>query len=292
MQKCRDGAVTSAHDRAVTEVRSKTPSVFTENSQASLQRVRDPFGDLSTTRDKDRAFAIDDDMGITNLFRSTSTDATKATAAASATKSGLSDGSLKQLSASNPRFDALLKELPGLGKFLEKNSVSPGPRDGEAKTEVTWSVWTHSEQTNKKYGHGMTDKQVLSDLIVVMQPSADPGASVKFGYNSYPGQEIVGVYRTGDVVRNRSSAYDGGHLGEFDVVGHGKKGEQAVMGWAIVSVDDSGNVRGGGYPTARGGKLVPYQDQKGAGGGGGEYWGRAARIEHGKTNNYVPLTDN
>ena len=170
--------------------------------------------------------------------------------------------------------------------------MSSGPRDGDARTEVTWSFWTHSEKTNTKYGHGMKDAQILSDLIVVMQPSADAKANVKFGYNSFAGQEIVGVYRAGHHVRFPSTAYDGGHLGEFDVVGHGKKGEQAVMSWAIVSLTDTGDVRGGGYPTTRDGKMVPYQDQNGAGGGGSEYWGRAARIEHGNANNYVPLTQN
>lgn len=236
-------------------------------------------------------------MPISSLFRRTpaETPATAAAAGTSPTKpaaGGPNEAQLSQLKASNPRIDALLKEVPGLAKFLEKNSVSSGPREGDARTEVTWSLWTHSEETNKKYGHGMKDAQILSDLIVVMQPSADEKAGVKFGYNSFAGQEIVGVYRTSDLVARKNTAYDGGHLGEFDVVGHGKKGEKAVMSWAIVSIAENGDVRGGGYPTARGGKIVPYQDQKGAGGGGGEYWGRAARIEHGKTNNYVPLTDN
>lgn len=236
-------------------------------------------------------------MGITSLFRGRTSTETAATSSVTtppkpATAGGLSEGAVAQLKASNPRFEALLKEVPGLGKFLEKNTVSNGPREGDSRTEVTWSLWTHSEATNKKYGHGMKDEQILSDLIVVMQPSPDAKANVKFGYQSFAGQEIIGVYRTGDLIGRKSTALDGGHLGEFDVVGHGKKGEQAVMAWAIVSIADDGNVRGGGYPTARGGKIVPYQDQKGAGGGGGEYWGRAARIEHGKTNNWVPLTEN
>ncbi len=235
-------------------------------------------------------------MGLTSLFRRTDTSTAAKTVATAATAKpaggDASDGRLSQLKGSNPRFEALLKEVPGLAKFLEKNSVSSGPREGDVRTEVTWSLWTHSEETGKKYGHGLKDAQILSDLIVVMQPSADAKASVKFGYNKFPGQEIVGVYRAGDLIAQKNTAYDGGHLGEFDVVGHGKKGEQAVMAWAIVSLTDSGDVRGGGFPTARGDKIIPYQDQKGAGGGGGEYWGRAARIEHGKTNNYVPLTDN
>ncbi|MDP2343294.1 MAG: hypothetical protein Q8O67_20215 [Deltaproteobacteria bacterium] len=199
---------------------------------------------------------------------------------------------LDHLRQSNPKIDALIKENPGLGKLLEKNTVSKGPREGEARTEVSWSFWTHSEGTNKKYGHGMTDKQIQSDYIIAFQPSTEKGAAVKLGGNQWAGQEIVGVYKAGDQIPRLHTAYDGGNLGEFDLVAHGKKGEQAVLAWAIVSVADDGNVRGGGYPTTRGGAAVPYQDQKGAGGGGGEYWGRAARVTHGQTNNYVPITEN
>ncbi len=213
-------------------------------------------------------------------------------AASSGAASGLSSGQLAQLKESNPRIETLLKENPGLGAFLAKNSVSGGPGPNDARTEVTWSFWTHSEKTNGKYGHGMKDAQILSDYIVVIQPSKDPKANVRLGYNSFAGHEIIGVFKTGDHVPRPSSAYDGGHLGEFDVVGHGTKGEQVTMGWAIMSIDGGGNVKGGGYPTTRGGKMVPYQEQKGAGGGGGEYWGRAARVEHGRTNNWVPITEN
>lgn len=221
------------------------------------------------------------------------TAGTAATTGVNAPGPGSQPGvSLDHLRKSNPKIDQLIKENPGLGKLLAKNPVSAGPREGEAKTEISWSFWTHSEGTNKKYGHGLTDKQVTSDYIVCFQPSPNKEQAVKLGYNSYPGQEIIGVYKAGDHIPKLSTAYDGGHLGEFDLVAHGKKGEQAVLGWAIVSVGEDGNVRGGGFPTARGGKLVPYQDQKGEGGGGGEYWGRAARVTHGRNDNYVPITEN
>ena len=84
---------------------------------------------------------------------------------------------LDHLRVSNPKIDELIKENPGLGKLLEKNTVSKGAREGEARTEVSWSFWTHSEGTNKKYGHGMSDKQITSDYIVVFQPSTEKGAA-------------------------------------------------------------------------------------------------------------------
>ncbi len=204
---------------------------------------------------------------------------------------GLSSAQLEQLSQSNPKTEALIKENPGVAKLLARSSVSSGPRPGESRTEIAWGLWTHSEKTNAKYGHGMKDAQIKSDYIVVFQPSADPKASVTLGRNSYPGQEIVGVYKAGDHLR-MNAAYDGGHLGEIDVVGHGKKGEQAVYGWAILGIAEDGRALGGGFPTSRDGKVVAYQDQKGAGGGGGEYWGRGARVTQGATNNHVPITDN
>jgi hypothetical protein len=138
----------------------------------------------------------------------------------------------------------------------------------------------------------MTDKQITTDFIIAFQPSPDKKASVKLGGASFPGHEIIGVYQAGQHIPRQHTAYDGGNLGEFDLVAHGEKGKEAVLGWAIVTVGADGNVKGGGYPTTRGGKMVPYQDQKGAGGGGGEYWGRAARITQGATSNYVPITDN
>ena len=192
--------------------------------------------------------------------------------------------------ASNPRIDALIQENPGLGKLLQKNTVSSGPRAGQAETEVRWRFWTHSEKTGKQYGHGLTNAQILSDFIICVQPSADANASVTLGRSTFPGCEIIGVYRVSDHLTGHSSASDGGHLGKFDLMAHGNKGDQAVVGWAIVSVGPDGNVRGGGFPTMRGGKMVPYQDQTQPGGGGGEYWGRAATITHGSSNS-VPITD-
>ncbi len=241
-------------------------------------------------------------MGIGRFLSSTlgankpaATGAAAATAASgpSPGPNGASGPDLSQLRAANPRIDELIQQNPGLGKLLAKNTVSPGPREGETRTEITWQFWTHSEKTNKKYGHGMSDKQITSDYIVVFQPSPEKDAKVSLGRNQYPGHEIVGVYQTGQHIPRMGTAYDGGHLGEFDVVTHGKKGEKAVLAWAIVTVGEDGNVRGGGYPTSRGGQVVPYQDQKsGTTSAGGEYWGRAARITHGDKNNFVPITDN
>lgn len=204
----------------------------------------------------------------------------------------LSGPQLEQLTKSNPKIAELLKANPGLGKLLEKNTVSSGPRAGEARTEIAWDFWTHSEKTNKKYGHGMTDKQITSDFIIAFQPTPEAGAAVNLGRAAFKGHEIIGVYQAGQQMQGRNTAYDGGHLGSFDLVGHGKKGEPAVVGWVIVSVGEDGNVRGGGYPTTRSGAMVAYQDQKGNESAGGEYWGRAARINQGATNNYVPLTEN
>lgn len=227
-------------------------------------------------------------MGNT-IHRAAGTQAPTTVGAPSAATPGVPLDHLRQ---SNPKIDALIAEKPGLGKLLAKNTVSAGPREGEARTEIAWSFWTHSEGTNKKYGHGMTDKQITTDYIIAFQPSPDAKASVNLGRGAMAGQEIIGVYKVGDHVPQLHTAYDGGNLGEFDLVAHGKKGEQAVVAWAIVSVGDDGNVKGGGYPTVRQGKIVPYQDQSGSESAGGEYWGRAARITHGATNNYVPITDN
>ncbi len=159
---------------------------------------------------------------------------------------------LDHLRKSNPKIEQLIAEKPGLGKLLAKNTVSAGQREGEAKTEIAWSFWTHSEGTNKKYGHGMSDKQITSDYIIAFQPSPDKNASVNLGRGAMAGQEIIGVYKVGDLIRQLHTAYDGGNLGEFDLVGHGKKGEEAILGWAIVTVGDDGTVKGGGTrPCAR-----------------------------------------
>ena len=115
---------------------------------------------------------------------------------------------------------------------------------------------------------------------------------IEFGYQNFPGYEVIGVYQTKDQVQWKSGGSDGGHLGRFDLTARGKAGDQAVVAWSIVSIGDDGRVKGGGYPTSRGGKIVPHQDQ-GAGGtsSGGEYWGRATRVTHGQSQ-YVPLTAN
>jgi hypothetical protein len=225
---------------------------------------------------------------MTTVTRSTGPRATTPTSGQEGSR--LTGPQLEQLTKSNPRLGELITANPGLGKFLEKNTVSSGPRPGESRTEVAWDFWTHSAKTNQKYGHGLTDEQITNDYIVAFQPSPDAGASVNLGRASFKGHEIVGVYQAGQEMRGRNTAYDGGHLGTFDLVAHGKKGEAAVLGWAIISVGPDGNVRGGGFPTARNGVMVPYQDQKsGDSGGGGEYHGRAARITHGRTDNFVPI---
>jgi hypothetical protein len=192
-----------------------------------------------------------------------------------------------QLKTNNPKIDELIKENPGLGLFLSRNSVSTGPRPGEAKSEVAWDFWTHSAATNQKYGHGMTDAQILSDYIVVVQPSSLPQTKVDIG-GTMAGYEIIGVYKVGDEVSRPSGAFDGGHLGRLKVHAHGRPGD-AILAWAVVSIDKNGNINGGGYPTKRAGAFVPYQDQPIGGGGGGEYHGRAARITHGQKSS-VPLT--
>lgn len=195
------------------------------------------------------------------------------------------------LEKNNPRFGALLASVKGLAPFLKANSVAGEKAAGEVDTAINWSIWTHSAETNKKYGHGMKDEQILSDLIITMQPSKDPNARVSFGYRTFKGYEIIGVNQTGDHVR-KNVAIDGGHLGSFNITAHGKPGEQAIVAWSIVSLADDGRVRGGGYPTTRGDTIIPYQDQKAGGSsGGGEYWGRAARITHGQRG-YVPITEN
>lgn len=202
-----------------------------------------------------------------------------------------SDAGYTVLERNNPRFGALLTSVKGLAPFLKANSVAGEKISGEADTTITWSVWTHSTETNKKYGHGMKDEQILSDLIITMQPSRDPNAKVSVGYHTFKGYEIIGVNQAGDHVR-KNTAFDGGHLGSFNITAHGKPGEEAVLAWSIVSLADDGRVRGGGYPTTRGDTIIPYQDQKAGGSsGGGEYWGRAARITHGQ-HNHVPVTEN
>jgi hypothetical protein len=190
------------------------------------------------------------------------------------------------LRKANPKLAQVLSSTPGLGLFLDRNSVSQGPAPGEVETPISWAIWNHSEGTNAKYGHGMKDDQIKNDIIVVFQPSKDPSAKVEMGWRSYPGHEIVGVYKLGDQITG-VSGYDKGHMGQMNVLAHGKAGEKATVAWAVVSIGPDGRVRSGGYPTSNGNKPVPYQQNK----GGGEYHGRAAEIVHGQRG-YVPITSN
>ena len=189
------------------------------------------------------------------------------------------------LTRNNPKTAQLVASTPGLGLFLDRNSVSAGPRPGDVETQISWGLWNHSEATSRKYGHGMKDDQIKSDVIVVFQPSSDPAATVSFGGQRYPGREIIGVYRLGDQVTGVSGV-DGGFLGQFQVTAHGKAGDRATIAWAVVSIGPDGRVRGGGFPTTSGGKPVPYQQNQ----HGGEYHGRAAEVVHG-ARSYVPVTD-
>ena len=57
--------------------------------------------------------------------------------------------------------------------------------------KVGWNVWTHSEKTNAHYGHGLTDKQISEqDVIVVVQEDPKGPVLPLGGYREIRGQII------------------------------------------------------------------------------------------------------
>lgn len=197
---------------------------------------------------------------------------------------------LTQLKATNATLDKILKDIPGVTKLLEKcaklGGVSSGPKPGDSISKIGWNIWTHSAATNAHYGHGLTDKQISEqDVIVVVQEDPN-GPKLPLGGREMKGQ-IVSVQRLCDLQHQYNGCADGGHWGYMNVQGYGKAGERVVMSWAIISVAPDGSVRGGGYPPPR---AANHKDGSGAGTGGGEYAGRKWEVVLGQ-NTSVPIID-
>jgi hypothetical protein len=194
------------------------------------------------------------------------------------------------LEKTNPKLSKLIADQPGVGKFLERldslGLLSTGASAGEVETPIDWMVWTHSTATNAKYGHGMKTEQIMKDVIVTWAHDASVKNSIPLGYRSNQGK-VVAIHRMSDL-RAPSVAMDGGLITRMPVLAPGKPGATQQLSWAIVSLDDTGAVRGGGFPS-----TVPANEYLKPGGGrppsgGGEYAGRSFIVTHGKPN-HVPI---
>jgi hypothetical protein len=204
---------------------------------------------------------------------------------------------LDHLAKVNPNLGRILHENPGVGKYLERmhqqGAVFQGAKPGQARTSVNWTIWNHSEATNGKYGHGMKDDTILNKDVVVVWQKGDGSTHVDVGgWGGKPAGQIIGVYQLRDQVKGGQRWADGGFNGSMNVEGAGTPGQKDVMAWGVIGIDATGRVTGGGLPDMRGGSPVPYQVLQAAGqhASGRQYEGRAAEVEHGKSN-YVPLAD-
>ena len=216
---------------------------------------------------------------------------TAAPASGTATPAALvltAQAAIANLQRTNPRLPKLLSDLPGVKLWLDRQvaagAVSTGAKPGEATSSVRWDVWTHGEGTKAKYGHNLTDKQVLNEDVIVVFKIDPQGKPLDIGgYRSYSGS-ILAVHRMCDLGRP-CVAGDGGWLSNMNVEVSGQPGTQADCAWAIISIDQNGRVRGGGYPPPR---PANHANGSGAGSAGGEYAGRRWLVKCGAPA-YVPI---
>lgn len=174
---------------------------------------------------------------------------------ASASASTLDLSYLKQ---SNPKLDDVLRDNPGVGKFLEKHATTGSlmqARPGDVATTVRFGMWTHSKQSG-----GMA-QEPFKETIIVWQEDPSSKADVRFtSHEQYQGR-IIGVFRL-DQLEELADAVDAKHNGpkrtvsndngwewpDMKVRASGKAGAPLAIKWAIVSIDKNGNVEGGGFP--------------------------------------------
>ncbi len=160
---------------------------------------------------------------------------------------------LDHLKKSSKVIDQILRDNPGVAKFLERNRAAIHQvRPGDVQTAFDWPVWTHSPKSG-----GLT-KANEKDIIVVWQEVPGSAARVQFGsYYTYPG-EIIAIHRVDlrdSGIAKPSAAIDDGYIWpNMTVTASGPKGTRASMQWAVVTIDKDGNVTGGGYPPGWAGR--------------------------------------
>ena len=171
---------------------------------------------------------------------------------------------LAMLKASNPLIETELANNPGLARFVERMDANGRfgiPAKGDASTTVKANtLWTHSKNTVLSQDPG-------GDYVVVVQGKGKNGWN---GGDPEQGTKIVGIYRVdepragsagyakdskGNVKPNYSS-YDKGCLWPgFAVKAHGKAGDDLHLEWAVVSLDDRGQISSGGFPWGWDGRV-------------------------------------
>lgn len=165
---------------------------------------------------------------------------------------------LTYLKKSNPKLDDVLKQNPGVVKFLEKHAATGSlmePKPGDVSTEVRFGMWTHSKKS------GGMPQEPFKETIIVWQEDKSSKADVRFTqWEKYSGR-IIGVFRLDQLEEladatdaqfngpKRTVSSDGGwEWPDMKVKATGKAGSALAIKWAIVSIDQNGDVQGGGFP--------------------------------------------
>jgi hypothetical protein len=165
---------------------------------------------------------------------------------------------LSYLKKSNPKLDDVLKQNPGVLKFLEKHAATGSlmeERPGDVQTQVRFGMWTHSARSG-----GMREEP-FKETIIVWQEDPGSKSDVRFtNWEKYQGR-IIGVFRLeqleelADAADNRFngpkrtvSSDNGWEWPDMKVRATGKAGTNLSIKWAIVNIDQNGNVQGGGFP--------------------------------------------
>lgn len=165
---------------------------------------------------------------------------------------------LTYLRQTNPKLDDVLRDNPGVAKFLEKHAATGSlmeARPGDVSTNIRFGMWTHSKRS------GGMSQEPFKETIIVWQEDPASKANVRFtSYEKYNGR-IIGVFRL-DQMEELADAVDAKHNGpkrtvsndngwewpDMKVRASGKAGTPLSIKWAIVAIDSNGDVQGGGFP--------------------------------------------
>lgn len=192
---------------------------------------------------------------------------------------------LSFLRKTNPKLDEVIRDNPGVLKLIERMAANGGvvqPKPTDAKSKITFEVWTHSKKS------GGMPVEPFGDVIFVWQNNA-PGEKGKVdfgGYQSFDGK-LIGVFRLDQLAYPSAAAAkdatgfvphefapgkwcvisdDKNYVGSYEwqsmpVTASGPKGANLEINWAIVGVGPQGNVLGGGFPGGWSGRT--YQGTHG-----------------------------